>query len=259
MRSLHSWLAAFVALFVAYQAPQGIGGLWLGQPAIAAAMMVMFLPIAWLVARALDLKFAKAYALEWDQPALTWLIAGFLLALVAKGLALAIGVRLGIYTSALAGNATAGVSIGMLSWLALSTFIPSIAEDIVTRGFWARVPAISWTAARFVAVSSSIYVLNHIYRLQNGPAEWLMLFCFGLAYAAAFVRSGTLWAAVGLHWGWNFAGPAIDLAWPVEVLNMQSARLLSAAMHLVLLIIALWWLPQVLPRVQKRSAFSGTE
>ena len=64
-----------------------------------------------------------------------------------------------------------------------------------------------------------------------------MLFCFGLAYAAAAWRLGTLWAAVALHWGWNLAGQVLAIAWPVEVVNVESARILSGAAHLAMFVI----------------------
>lgn len=69
-------------------------------------------------------------------------------------------------------------------WTMFATFFPSVAEDIVTRGFLMRtLPRLSrrWL---FVVISAGVYVLSHIYRLANGPSEWLMLFCFGLAYGA---------------------------------------------------------------------------
>ena len=131
MRSLRHWLPAFVVLFIAYQAPQGVGMIS-HQPAIAAALMLAFLPIAWLVARAMGFRFTTAYALEWNSVAAACLAMG-LLSFGAKAAALGIGLRLGIYTALDHGESTATVLAIVLSlgWIALSTFVPSIAEDIV--------------------------------------------------------------------------------------------------------------------------------
>ncbi len=229
--SARVWIPAFIVLFVAYQAPEGLG---------LPALMLAFLPIAWLVARALRLGMGPAYALEWNLRSAMLLAVGFLVALTAKAAALAIGARLAIYSPAAAGHeGTAAAMFAAFAMLTLSTFLPAIAEDIVTRGFWARIPAIRWTGVGFVLFSALLYLGNHLYRLANGPTEWLMLFCFGLAYATAFWKSGSLWAAVGLHWGWNFAGPGWGMFWPYDVAQVEEGRMLSAATHLLLFAILL--------------------
>jgi membrane protease YdiL (CAAX protease family) len=61
------------------------------------------------------------------------------------------------------------------------------------------------------------------------------LFCFGLAYAAALFYSRSLWAAIGLHWGWNYAGQFADRVISVGATAPGRGPLLSAAMHLFML------------------------
>lgn len=222
MRSAKYWVPAFVALFVCYQAPEGFR---------TPLLMLAFLPIAWLVARALGLRMASAYALEWNRRAALYLAVGFTVTVVAKVITVLIGTSLSIYRFE-SSHAPPTQLLTALAWIAISTFVPSIAEDIVTRGFWARVPAWHWTAWRFLLFTSIVYVCNHVYRLGNGPAEWLMLFCFGLAYATAIWRTGSLWAAVGLHWGWNFAGSALGAWW--NTAQPGAGWWLSAATHLLL-------------------------
>lgn len=235
------WVPAFAVLFLFYQLPEGLGARLLHQPGTAALLMLAFLPVAWAVARWLGLSMAQGYALEWSRRNGGWLVAGLALALATKALAVWVGLQQGIYTTAGTSTPTAEAAAiaGTLAWLALSTFVPSLAEDIVARGFWWRVPGWSWSGPRLVVFTAVLYVLNHVYRLGAGPAEWLMLLCFGLAYGAALWRTGSLWAAVGLHWGWNFAGPALDLAWPVELADATLARYLSGAAHLLMLLVVL--------------------
>lgn len=246
MRPAWRWILAFVVLFLAYQAPEGIGGRWLQNGNLAAGMMLVFLPIAWGVARWLGLGMGAAYALEWRARHGTWLLSGFVLALAMKAIAIRVGLTAGIYAAAEPTTPLAPAAVlGTLAWLGLSTFVPSIAEDIVTRGFWARVPGWRWTGPGLVVFTAVLYVLNHIYRLGNGPAEWLMLLCYGLAYGAALWRTGSLWAAVGLHWGWNFGGAALDLVWPTAMVAANLSRELSGASHLLMLalVLTLWKRP----------------
>ena len=228
---------AFLILFVAYQLPEGLGGRLLHSFPAQAGLMLAFLPIAWWVGRRLG-PGAAAYALERRPGWLRTLIALLALAVAVRVGALALGTWLGSHQVALQFPAARSLGLG-LAVAAISTFVPSLAEDIVTRGFWYRQFLAGWPARSFVLASSAIYVLNHVYRLGAGPAEWGLLFCFGLAYATALARTGTLWAAVGLHWGWNLANALLDLVARVEALQPAASRLLSGAAHLLLLAIVL--------------------
>jgi membrane protease YdiL (CAAX protease family) len=232
---------AFVVLFVLYQSAEGVGGRLLDNFAVQAGLMLACVIAAWPLSRWLGHRGLGAWALEATPRALAWLAAGLAIALLAKGAALWLGLRAGIYAAPPAAAPSPGTPLPFagllpaLPMLLLSTFVPSIAEDILTRGFWYRAAGIAWRRGiAFVAFSTAMYVLNHVYRLGNGPGEWLMLACFGIAYATALWRTGTLWAAVGLHWGWNLAN-AVSGQWlPVEVANPQLAPMLSAAMHLAM-------------------------
>jgi hypothetical protein len=67
MRTAKYWVPAFVVLFVCYQDTAGI--------AHQQMLMLAFLPVAWLVARALNLGMGAAYALEWNRKT-AWLLGG---------------------------------------------------------------------------------------------------------------------------------------------------------------------------------------
>lgn len=223
----------FAILFALYQSAEGIGGWLLESFAVQAGLMIACLAATWPVGRyILRFRGFDAYALEWRPRVPLWLLAGLLLAFAAKAAAVFIGSRIGVYTIDGAVNAE-GALLPVLALAAVSTFVPSIAEDILTRGFWWRVPGTALRGATFIAASSLIYVLNHIYRLGDGPTEWLMLFCFGIAYAAALVRTGSLWAAVGVHWGWNLANALLGQFADVQSVS-NDGWMLSAAAHLLM-------------------------
>lgn len=240
MRRSPAWLAAcFVALFIAYQLPEGLGR-WLDSAAVNNALMLAFLPIAFAIGRFGLGGVRRGYALSPMPRALFSLLA---LACAAKAAALVAGARLGVYhvsrSSALAFPPPRALLLGVLLAL-VTTFVPSMAEDLVTRGFWfAALPARLRRVAPFTLLSALIFTLNHIYRLGQGPAEWARLFAFGLACAAAVARSGSLWAAVGLHWGWNLANALVPLGFQVEVAQPAQARLASIAAHLAALVLVL--------------------
>lgn len=235
----------FLILFGLYQSAEGLGRHVLGSFPLQAGLMLLCLLAAWPVGRfVLRRRGFDAYALEWRTSVPFWLAGGLLLALVTKLLALAIGSGLGAYAiarpEALPSFAAA---VPIVALALVSTFVPSLAEDIITRGFWWRVPGNALRGATFVLASSAIYVVNHIYRLGNGPTEWFMLFCFGIAYAVALSRTGSLWAALGVHWGWNLANGLLDMFVSVSATS-ELTWLISAAAHLAMAgIIPLAWQP----------------
>ncbi|WP_427914191.1 CPBP family intramembrane glutamic endopeptidase [Ramlibacter sp. MMS24-I3-19] len=239
------WVTAFVVLFVAYQLPQllvrvGVHG------GIASSFMLVLFPLAAWLAWWRGEPFGRTYALAWRAHWWSWLVGLFILALAAKALAVVLGVRAGIYAS----HGPTSAALGPAGWaaVALITFVPSLAEDILTRGLWLHSP-LARTGFVFVLGTAAVYTLNHVWRLALGPAEWAMLLGFGIAYGLAVWRTGTLWAALGLHWGWNFAGQALDAVWQVDVVDGTGAKLLSAAAHLVLALVV--W---VVTRGRSRSA-----
>lgn len=226
----------FVVLFVLYQSAEGLGDRWLHSYGVQAALMCACVIVAWPLSRWLGWRGYGAYALQAPPRGLAWLGGGLLLAVLAKLVATAVGLRLGVYTSATGALAWASVSGPALGMLLVATFVPSIAEDILTRGFWYRAAGIRWRSGwAFVLLSSAAYVLNHVYRLERGLLEWVLLFCYGLAYATALWRSGTLWAAVGLHWGWNLANGLLA----VETIDPRRGSALSAVAHLMLALVVL--------------------
>jgi membrane protease YdiL (CAAX protease family) len=235
----HRWRAplVFAALFLLYQSAEGVGARWLHNFPVQAGLMVACVLAAWPLSQWLGWKGYGAYALAWRPTrGWTWLAGGLALALLVKAVAVAVGLRLGVYTSASGELALSDLSGGALAMLLVGTFVPSLAEDLVTRGFWYRAAGVRWRrGVAFVLFSSTLYVLNHIYRLDRGPLEWTTLFCFGLACAAALWRSGSLWAAVGLHWGWNLANGLLA----IDTLDPRREAVLSASAHLAILLVVL--------------------
>lgn len=224
-------LLAFVILFLCYQLPEGLGQHVFASLPLQGALLLLFYVVAVFVGRLLG-EGMGAYRLGRRPGWLRDLGIGLLLAGAAKATALLGGQLLGVHDLRLAPRPLAAL-LKALPMALPATLLPSVAEDIVTRGLWLR-PELRWrTGAAFVLFSSSLYVLNHIYRLGEGPLEWMRLFCFGLPYAAALWRSGSLFATVGLHWGWNLLGAVLPVTAATQV--TWAAPLPSAGAHLLLL------------------------
>ena len=83
---------------------------------------------------------------------------------------------------------------------ALGTFLPSLAEDILARGYLYQHLKSKTTGFNLALLSSTVYVLNHGYALGNGAAQLLFLFVLGLVLAVLVVHTRNLWYTVGVHW-----------------------------------------------------------
>jgi membrane protease YdiL (CAAX protease family) len=131
------------------------------------------------------------------------------------------------------------MSVSFVGIALLTTFVPSVTEDILTRGFLLKAAPVRLSGAAFVVLSAALYTANHIWRFDWGVTEQIRLFCLGLAYGAAAWRWRSLWGAVALHWGWNFAIAATGPLFSLEGGSVDASRLVAAAMHLALLAIVL--------------------
>lgn len=219
-------------LMFLYQLPEGIGIRWLGRMDVVTLLWAIYFLGAWGAGRALGYPGFQAFALG-RAPRFRYRFLQLLLAaLMAKGIALSLGARWGVYRIVPLSEAPS--FLGLLMAL-LSTFIPSLAEDVLTRGLWWRRIPQAWDGAAFVGFSAVLFLLNHVYRLNRGPVEWIFLLVLGVTYASALVRERTLWAAVALHWGWNLSNALVDLKWEVTPLRPHAAPWISMAAHLLLI------------------------
>ena len=194
--------------------------------------MLAALLVTWPLARWLGWRGFEAYGLERFPCWWLWVAGGLGLAALAKAVTLVAG----------PGEASmTGATFGIMALLfaVLTTFVPSLVEDILTRGFPLRTFPLRLGGVVYVVACAALYTLNHVWRFDWGASEQIRLFCMGLAYAAAAWRWRTLWGAVALHWGWNLAnalsGPLVD----VEGASTDAVRLAGAAAHLALLVLVL--------------------
>lgn len=86
---------------------------------------------------------------------------------------------------------------------AFGVLFSSFSEDILTRGavfsfFKDRVKPL-W----FIGISALIYLLNHIYRLQDGPDTLTYIFLLGVLFCIPLVISKNLWITGFMHWSGN--------------------------------------------------------
>ena len=85
---------------------------------------------------------------------------------------------------------------------AIGVLFTSLSEDILTRGLiFAHFEKLK---PLFLAIlSASIYLLNHIYRLNGGWDVLLYIFLLGIIFIIPVLNSKNLWITGAMHWAGN--------------------------------------------------------
>jgi len=163
-----------------------------------AAIVILCIGAAfWIFCRFVDREAAGLFGRRfWAQELLAGLAAGTLIFAAVVGAAAA----LGYYR-------TAGSSGLETIWqpLAVEALIAGFTEELLFRGILFRYiekAAGSWVA---LALTSALFGAAH---LANPGASWFSSLCIaveaGILLGAVYMLTRRLWAAMGLHAGWNF-------------------------------------------------------
>jgi membrane protease YdiL (CAAX protease family) len=129
-------------------------------------------------------------------------------------LSIPIGVLLAMaaaqYRPDLAGFSTQGLALGLIV-----CFFNVVTQEVLVRGYmfqelWAKFGA--WTAT---IVTTIIFIALHAGAITQGTAGLLAaanILLASLLLSLAYVRTGSLWLAIGIHLGWNgLQGPVLGI------------------------------------------------
>lgn len=166
------------------------------------SLMATVVILAHIIAKQQGLNGIAAYKLEWDIEGKRLLTVGLLSGLITYALSFLISLIAGCEIITVT-DAHHIQTIGKVMLCAIGTFLPSIAEDIITRGYLLTLFGKRWSKAMFIIISSLFYVLNHIYKLALPNESLLYLFITGISLAIPLTLTNSLWYSVGLHWACN--------------------------------------------------------
>jgi membrane protease YdiL (CAAX protease family) len=100
-----------------------------------------------------------------------------------------------------------GDAVRLLGPLALFGVFAA-AEEFYLRGYPVKVLDESWGRVAAVLLTSVVFSLMHLFNPGAGVLPLVNVALAGVILALVYLRSGSLWVAVGFHWGWNFGeGP----------------------------------------------------
>lgn len=223
-----SFFKGLILLFIIYHFPEFFSALWM-----AALFKIGFLIVAYLIARWQGWKGLGGYGLcfhsGWIKNLCSGLIIGIAFFLLSEWLTITKG-----YEKLISVNSFANVA-ATLPLTLLMTFFPSIAEDILTRGYlYGHLRRILKPSA-FILLSALFFVLNHIWRLTEGASVLSYLFILGIALAWALSYTKSLWLTFGIHWGANIAFETINAGLSTQATDkVMSTWLLTACFSVML-------------------------
>lgn len=196
-------LLFFPILFLIYHLPELLQNHF-HKPLVLVMELVMllFMATAFYFGRQFHRNGLKLYGLFSFGQQWTNLIKGLLIGMLIAILANLIPVGLG--WNEISVRMDWPQLILQILLIAIGTLLPSLAEDILTRGYLRAFWPEKWKLYWLTPVSAMVYVLNHISRIGK-PDVMLYLFILGLLLMWGYYQTGTLWLTLGIHWGGNIA------------------------------------------------------
>ncbi|PZX62333.1 CPBP family intramembrane glutamic endopeptidase [Hydrotalea sandarakina] len=233
LKSFFSFAAGFVVLFFLYHFPEFFNSFW-----ISAVFKTLVLVGAYIIARMQGWKGWEGYGLGKIKHRWLFLVIGLCIGILFFSLSWLASILFQFET--ITKMQVWQQWMMQLPQIMLITFIPSLAEDILTRGYW-YVHFSFLKSWHWVLLSAIVFVLNHIWRLNDGWAVLSYLFLLGIALAITIRLSHSLWPALGIHWGANLAYQTIASFITTEnrVEHAGSTWLLAAAWALLVVVLLL--------------------
>lgn len=140
----------------------------------------------------------------WSLPfriRISHLLIGTLLGITVYAVPFFLGLALGIESVTEIPNF--GVIINGSLPFAFGVLFSSFSEDILTRGLIFAHLKDKFPAKWLILISALVYLLNHIYRLTDGPETWLYLFLLGVIFMIPLVITKNIWLTGMMHWAGN--------------------------------------------------------
>ena len=193
-------LAGFAILFTCYHAAEYMM-LFQNSPVGFLLLSIFFFAVAWLVAKWHGMSGLSAWGIVLEKKAWKQLALGLLAGGIVYTLYFFTSLRLDI--ERIKEIPPAGIFISQFCLFTFGTFFSSLSEDVFIRGYLYKFLNGKINSYSLVALSSVVYLLNHIYRLTEGPGFWIYILIIGVFLMLALVRTGNIWLTLGLHWSGN--------------------------------------------------------
>jgi uncharacterized protein len=190
-------IIGFVLLFALYHTAEYFV-LFTYSPFGFLGFQLLFFISAWLLAKWQGFSGLAAWGLDTKKGWLTNLLIGMAIGLLLYG---------GTFAGSLFFKSEEVIQVSsfksiwpQLALFTLGTFFSSFSEDVLTRGYLYKHFAGKTPAPAFILISSTVYLLNHIYRLNDGVETLFYIFLLGVLFVIPVLLTKRLWFTGGMHW-----------------------------------------------------------
>ena len=190
----------FLCLFALYHAAEYMI-VFKKNPGGFLAFQGVFFVAAWIIAQWQFKENLAAWGLSLKKHFIQHLLLGMMMGIILYGVT---------YIINLVSGAEVKVAIPQLPYIisplllfVFGNFFSSFSEDILTRGYLYRHVHGKVSVPVFIFITATVYLFNHIYRLNDGWATWSYLFALGVLFAIPLVLTKRLWFTSGMHWAGN--------------------------------------------------------
>jgi hypothetical protein len=179
-----------------------------------------------LAVKVLDDSDLASLGLKLDRAALKDFLVGVGLMLILNGAEFLVLVGTGALK--IVGVAWAALPPATVFWSNLGTLVGVLllgwSEELASRGFHLRIISRGLNRPLGVILSSAMFAYMHHDNPEFGTGYAIFVFLFGITMSLAFLQSGSLWLAIGLHAGWDFFTAEL---WGGAISGLRLAHLLD--------------------------------
>ena len=188
----------FGILFIAYQIPVAVLH-YLRRTELFLLLLVVFLGVAWLIARWQGFSGLKAFGLTNLLKKRSHLLVGFIIGLLFFSAALLLSVQYNIVIIDFLPEPAIFWKQALL--FAFVTILPVISFDILSMGYLYRFLHRRISTETFIIFSAIVSTGNQLYQFESGLTNLVYLFLLGIMLVSPLVMTGNLWYTIGVHWG----------------------------------------------------------
>lgn len=161
----------------------------------------LFFIMAWFLGNWYSGNGLKAWGLPFNKKGVKMAGIGLIMGILLYGLPFMISLLLGVEQVV---NIPDIKTMVMMSLpFAFGVLFSSFSEDVLTRGIIYSQFHTTLKPVVLALCSALVYLLNHIYRLTDGPESWSYIFMLGLVFIIPVLNTGNLWFTGMMHWAGN--------------------------------------------------------
>jgi membrane protease YdiL (CAAX protease family) len=196
-----------VGQLVTLLAPSELNDLW--QLTISNVVLAVgLLAASALMMRSVERRPVAALGLPAGRDAPRSLIAGFA---IGGGFIAAVVVAQTLigWLEPVPDSGSFGGWLGTVTGLALMLFLAAVSEELLFRGYAFQVLVEGLGVVPAVTLSAGVFGLGHLFNPEVGAVAVLNIGLAGVLLAGAYLKTRSLWTAIGLHWAWNWVMAAV--------------------------------------------------